>query len=158
MRWGHHHKIFTPWDNRAEGRSPLSFNGRVAWYARTLKEGFGTSESTLNSFGIFTWGSALTGVDTHDLDPDENLKFSRKRFGSFLSRLEVKHTLDFTGEGTTTLQKLPQLSMQFSQMQFDQLPLFKNCKFRVDQGSGKTEYGSADSFDVCFSHTGQYAL
>ena len=127
MRWGHHHKIFTPWDNRAEGRSPLSFNGRVAWYARTLKEGFGTSESTLNSFGIFTWGSALTGVDTHDLDPDENLKFSRKRFGSFLSRLEVKHTLDFTGEGTTTLQKLPQLSMQFSQMQFDQLPLFKTA-------------------------------
>ena len=39
MRWGHHHKIFTPWDNRKEGRSPLSFSGRVRWYARTLKEG-----------------------------------------------------------------------------------------------------------------------
>ena len=137
MRWGHHHKIFTPWDNRAEGRSPLSFNGRVAWYARTFREGFGTSESTLNSFGILTWGSALTGVDTHDLDPDENLKFSRKRFGSFLSRLEVKHTLDFTGEGTHTLQKLPQLSLQFSQMQFDQLPLFKTANAGLTKAAEK---------------------
>ena len=127
MRWGHHHKIFTPWDNRKEGRSPLSFNGRVAWYARTVKEGYGTPESTVRSFGIFTWGSALTGVDSHDLDPDENLKFSRKRFGSFLSRLEVRHVLDLADEGTTTLQKLPQLSMQFSQMQFDQLPLFRTA-------------------------------
>ena len=133
MRWGHHHKIFTPWDNRKEGRSPLSFSGRVRWYARTLKEGYGTSESTVESFGIFTWGSALTGVDQHDLDPDENLTFSRKRFGSFLSRLEVKHSLDFTGEGTTILQKLPQLTMQFSQMQFDQLPLFKT----VNSGMNK---------------------
>ncbi|MDE0040552.1 MAG: peptidylprolyl isomerase, partial [Candidatus Poribacteria bacterium] len=127
MRWGHHHKIFTPWDNRKEGRSPLSFNGRMAWYARTFKEGYGTPESTVRSFGIFTWGSALTGVDSHDLDPDENLKFSRKRFGSFLSRLEVRHVLDLADEGTTTLQKLPQLSMQFSQMQFDQLPLFRTA-------------------------------
>ncbi|MDE0300242.1 MAG: peptidylprolyl isomerase [Candidatus Poribacteria bacterium] len=125
IRWGHHHKIFTPWDNRKEGRSPLSFNGRVAWYGRSLKEGYGTSESTVRSFGIFTWGSALTGVDPHDLDPDENITFSRKRFGTFLSRFEVKHELDLIGEGTTTLQKLPQFTMQFSQMQFDQLPLFK---------------------------------
>ena len=137
MRWGHHHKIFTPWDNRAEGRSPLSFNGRVAWYARTFKEGFGTSESTVNSFGIFTWGSALTGVDPHDLDPDENLTFSRKRFGTFLSRLEVKHTLDLTGEGTTVLQKLPQLTMQFSQMQFDQLPVFKTVNSGLSKVADK---------------------
>ena len=139
MRWGHHHKIFTPWDNRAEGRSPLSFNGRVAWYARTFKEGYGTPESTVRSFGIFTWGSALTGVDSHDLDPDENLKFSRKRFGSFLSRLEVNHTLDFTGEGTTTLQKLPRLTMQFSQMQFDQLPLFKTVNSGLTQVAKKLD-------------------
>ena len=139
MRWGHHHKIFTPWDNRAEGRSPLSFNGRMAWYARTFKEGYGTSESTINSFGVFTWGSALTGVDSHDLDPDENLKFSRKRFGSFLSRLEVKHTLDLAGEGTTILQKLPRLSMQFSQMQFDQLPLFKTVNSRLTKVAKKLD-------------------
>ena len=139
MRWGHHHKIFTPWDNRQEGRSPLSFNGRMAWYARTFKEGYGTPESTINSFGVFTWGSALTGVDSHDLDPDENLKFSRKRFGSFLSRLEVKHTLDLTGEGTAILQKLPQLTMQFSQMQFDQLPLFKTVNSGLTKAAKKLD-------------------
>lgn len=139
MRWGHHHKIFTPWDNRQEGRSPLSFNGRVAWYARSYKEGYGTPESTINSFGVFTWGSALTGLDPEDLDPDENLKFSRKRFGSFLSRLEVKHTLDLAGEGTTILQKLPQLSVQFSQMQFDQLPLFKTVNSGLTKVAGKLD-------------------
>ena len=139
MRWGHHHKIFTPWDNRQEGRSPLSFNGRMAWYARSYKEGYGTPESTINSFGVFTWGSALTGLDPEDLDPDENLKFSRKRFGSFLSRLEVKHTLDLAGEGTTILQKLPQLSVQFSQMQFDQLPLFKTANSGLTKVAGKLD-------------------
>ena len=139
MRWGHHHKIFTPWDNRQEGRSPLSFNGRVAWYARSYKEGYGVPESTINSFGVFTWGSALTGFDPEDLDPDENLKFSRKRFGSFLSRLEVKHTLDLAGDGTTILQKLPQLSMQFSQMQFDQLPLFKTVNSGLTKVADKLD-------------------
>ena len=137
MRWGHHHKIYTPWDNRAEGRSPLSFNGRVAWYARTFKEGFGTPESTVNSFGVFTWGSALTGLDPEQVDPDENLTFSRKRFGAFLSRLEIKHTLDLAGEGTTTLQKLPRLSMQFSQMQFDQLPLFRTVNSGLTKAAEK---------------------
>lgn len=139
MRWGHHHKIFTPWDNRKEGRSPLSFNGRMAWYARTFKEGYGASESTINSFGVFTWGSALTGLDPEDVDSDQNLTFSRKRFGSFLSRLEVKHTWDLTGEGTTILQKLPQLTMQFSQMQFDQLPLFKTVNSGLTKVASKLD-------------------
>ena len=125
MRWAHHQSIYTPWDNREQGRRPLSFNGRVAWQARNFKEGYGTTESTVNSFGIFTWGSALSALDPEDLDANENLTFSRKRFGNFLARLQVNHTLDLTEEGTTTLQKLPQVTVQFSQMQFNQLPLFK---------------------------------
>ena len=126
MRWGHRHTFYTPWDSRASGRRPVSFTGRVAWQARDFEEeGFGINESAVNSFGLLTWGSAFSALDYQDRDEDGNLKFSHKTIGEFLGRLQVKHTLDFTGEGTTNLQKLPALELSLSRMRFDRLPILK---------------------------------
>ena len=126
MRWGHRHTFYTPWDSRARGRRPVSFVGRVAWQARDFEEeGFGINESAVNSFGLLTWGSAFSALDYQDRDADGNLKFSSKTIGEFLGRFQVKHTLDFTGEGTTNLQKLPVLELSLSRMRFDRLPVLE---------------------------------
>ena len=125
-RWGHRQSIYTPWDNREKGRRPLSFVGRMEWRARYFREDFGVDESTINSFGLFTWGSAFSGLDTEDRDEEENLKFSSKPIGEFLGRLQINHVLNFTDEDTTTLQKLPELTMSLSRMRFNRLLLFKN--------------------------------
>ena len=42
-----------------------------------------------------------------------------------MGRLQVNHTLDFTGEGTTNLQKLPALELSLSRMRLDRLPVFE---------------------------------
>lgn len=126
MRWGHNHVIYTPWDSRAKGRRPVSWVSRVLWGARTYKEGLGENESTIDSFSVVTWGSALSARDTDDYDEDGNLTFSRETIGEFLGRLQVNHTLDLTGEGTTTLQKLPAFTVSLSRMRFNRLPLFKS--------------------------------
>ena len=126
MRWGHRHAFYTPWDNRARGRQPVSFVGRVAWRAKDFKEeGFGINESAVNSFGMFTWGTAFRGVNYDDRDEDGNLRFSYKTIGEVLGRLQVNHTVDFTGEGTTDLQKLPSLDLSLRRMRLDRLPVFK---------------------------------
>ena len=125
MRWGHNHVIYTPWDSRAKGRRPVSWVSRVLWGARNYKEGLGENESTIDSFSVVTWGSHLSALDTSDYDEDGNLTFSRETIGEFLGRLQVNHTLDFTGEGTTTLQKLPAFTISLSRMRFNRLPLFK---------------------------------
>ncbi len=134
LRWGHRHAFYTPWDSRARGRRPVSFVGRVAWRAKDFEEeGFGISESTINSFGMFTWGTAFHSLNYQDRDEDGNLKFSHKTIGEFLGRLQVNHTLNLTGEGTTTLQKLPALNLSLRRMRLDRLPVFKTIN------SGLTE-------------------
>lgn len=126
MRWGHTQSFYTPWDNRQEGRRPISFTGRVDWRALNYKEELKLpGESTLNSFGLLNYGSALTTWARQDVDENNNLKFSRETIGDVAGRLEIRHIHDFTGEGTTSLQKLPQLTLNFSRMRFSELPLFR---------------------------------
>ena len=104
----------------------MSFVGRVAWRARDFEEeGFGINESTVNSFGVLTWGTSYSALDAEDRDEEGNLRFSYKTIGEFLGRLQVNHTLDFTGEGTTNLQKLPLLELSLSRMRLNRLPVSK---------------------------------
>lgn len=125
LRWGHTQSFYTPWDNRQEGRRPISFTGRVDWRALNYKEELKLpGESTLNSFGLLNYGSAFTTWASRDVDENNNLKFSRETIGDFAGRFEVRHIHDFTSEGTTSLQKLPQLTLNFSRMRFSGLPLF----------------------------------
>ncbi|MCZ6676691.1 MAG: hypothetical protein O7E52_05505, partial [Candidatus Poribacteria bacterium] len=126
LRWGHRHTIYTPWDNREQGRRPLSFVGRVAWQAKDFKdESFGITESTVASFGVFTWGAAFSGLDHEDTDEDGNLRFSTKTIGEFLGRLQINHILNLTDEKTSRLQKLPELTLSLSRMRLNRLPVFK---------------------------------
>ena len=93
--------------------------------ARNFKEELKLpSESTLNSFAILTYGTGFSTVADEDVDENGNLRFSRETIGDFTSRLEMRHIHDFTGEGTTSLQKLPQLTVNFSRMRMDAFPLF----------------------------------
>ncbi|HIM11782.1 TPA: hypothetical protein EYM26_13400 [Candidatus Poribacteria bacterium] len=131
LRWGHYHSIYTPWDNREEGRKPLNFMGRVELQSKSYKEGFGDSESAIDSFGMFTWGSAFSAIDELDTDDDGNLTFSTQRIGEFLGRLQVNHSLDLTGEGTRTLQKLPEANVSLSRMRVSNLPIFKIINDRM---------------------------
>ena len=132
MRWGHRHTFYTPWDSRAKGRRPASFVGRVAWRAKDFEEeGFGIEESAVNSFGVFTWGTAYSALDTEDRDEEGNLRFSSKTIGEFLGRFQVNHTLNLTDEGTTTLQKLPALELSLSRMRLDRLPVFESINSRL---------------------------
>ena len=127
MRWGHTQSIYTPWDSRREGRRPISFTGRTEWRALTYKEELKLpGESTLNTFGLITYGAAFSALDEKDRDESGNLRFSRQPTGDFTGRLEIRHIHDFTGEGTTSLQKLPQLTLNFSRMRFSGLPGFRN--------------------------------
>ncbi|MCY4401897.1 MAG: peptidylprolyl isomerase [Candidatus Poribacteria bacterium] len=126
MRWGHRQSFYTPWDSRQAGRRPLSFVGRTAWRAIHYKEELGLqSESSLNTFGILTYGSAVSAASDRDVDEDGNLKYSSETIGDITSRLEVRHVYDLTGEKNTALQKLPQLTVNFSRMRFSRLPVFE---------------------------------
>ncbi len=126
MKWSHTHSIYTPWDNRQEGRRPISFSGRTELRAKSYKEEYQLpNEATLNSFALLTYGTGLSTVDLYDLDENGNLEFSREPIGDIASRLEVRHIHDFTGEGTRSLQKLPRLSVNFSRMRLSSLPLFE---------------------------------
>ena len=126
MRWGHTQSLYTPWDSRREGRRPISFTGRTEWRALNYKEELKLpGESTLNTFGLLTYGAAFSALDEGDRDENGNLRFSRQPTGDFTGRLEVRHIHDFTGEGTTSLQKLPQLTLNFSRMRFSGLPVFR---------------------------------
>ena len=127
MRWAHTQSFFTPWDSREAGRRPISFNGRTELRALNYKEDLQLpGESTLNSFGILTYGTAFSGSSRKDdFDEHGNLRFSRETIGDFIGRIEVRHIHDFTGEGTTSLQKLPQLTLNFSRMRVDAFPLFE---------------------------------
>ena len=132
MRWGHTHSIYTPWDNRQEGRRPISFTGRTELRSESYKEEYQLpSETTLNSFAVFTYGSGFSTVDLDDRDENGNLKFSRETIGDFTSRFEVRHIHDFTGEGTRSLQKLPRLTVNFSRMRLGSFPLFESLNNRM---------------------------
>ena len=126
MRWAHTQSFFTPWDSREAGRRPISFNGRTELRALNYKEELQLpGESTLNSFGILTYGTAFSAFSGQDLDENGNLRFSRETIGDFTGRVEVRHIHDFTGEGTSSLQKLPQLTLNFSRMRVSSFPLFE---------------------------------
>ena len=126
MRWAHTQSFFTPWDSREAGRRPISFAGRTELRALNYKEELKLpGESTLNSFGILTYGTAFSAFSEQDLDENGNLRFSRETIGDFIGRLEVRHIHDFTGEGTRSLQKLPQLTLNFSRMRVNAFPLFE---------------------------------
>ena len=126
MRWAHTQSFFTPWDSREAGRRPISFNGRTELRALNYKEDLQLpGESTLNSFGILTYGTAFSAFSGEDLDDNGNLRFSRETIGDFTGRVEVRHIHDFTGEGTSSLQKLPQLTLNFSRMRVSAFPLFE---------------------------------
>ena len=143
MRWGHRHTFYTPWDNRARGRRPVSLVGRVAWRAKEFEqEGFGIEESAVNSFGVLTWGTTYSALDEEDRDEEGNLRFSSRTIGEFLGRLQVNHTLNFADEGTTTLQKLPALELSLSRMRLDRLPVFETVN------SGLTTVADALRTDV----------
>ena len=125
MRWAHTQSFYTPWDDRQAGRRPINFTGRTELQARNFKEELKLpSESTLRSFGILTYGTGFSTVADEDVDENGNLRFSRETIGDLTSRLEVRHIHDFTGEGTTSLQKLPQLTVNLSRMRLDAFPLF----------------------------------
>ena len=126
MRWAHTHSIYTPWDNRQEGRKPISFTGRTELRSESFKEEYQLpNRATLNSFAILTYGTGLSTYDLQDLDENGNLKFSRETIGDITSRLEIRHIHDFTGEGTRYLQKLPRLTVNFSRMRLSAFPLFE---------------------------------
>ena len=132
MRWAHTHSIYTPWDNRQAGRRPISFTGRTEFRSQLYKEEFKLpAESSLYSFAIVTYGSGFSTIDLDDRDNNGNLKFSRETIGDFTSRLEVRHIHDFTGEGTRSLQKLPQLTVNFSRMRLSAFPLFEDLNDRL---------------------------
>ena len=82
---------------------------------------------------MFTWGSAFSAIDELDTDDDGNLTFSTQTIGEFLGRLQVNHSLDLTGEGTRTLQKLPEANVSLSRMRLSNLPVFKNINDRMVQ-------------------------
>ncbi|MDE0399181.1 MAG: peptidylprolyl isomerase [Candidatus Poribacteria bacterium] len=125
-RWAHTHSIYTPWDNRQEGRRPISFSGRTELRSQSYKEEYQLpNQSTLNSFAILTYGTGLSTFDLEDLDENGNLKFSRETIGDITSRLEIRHIHDFTGEGTKSLQKLPRLTINFSRMRLSAFPVFE---------------------------------
>ena len=133
MRWGHTQSFYTPWDNREEGRRPINFTGRTELQARNFKEELKLpGESTLRSFGILTYGSGLSTVSDSDRDENDNLTFSRETIGDITGRIEVRHIHDFTGEGITSLQKLPQFTLNFSRMRVSALPLFGSLNDRME--------------------------
>ena len=124
-RWAHTHSIYTPWDNRQEGRRPISFTGRTELRSQSYKEEYQLpNQSTLNSFALLTYGTGLSTYDLQDLDENGNLKFSRETIGDITSRLEIRHIHDFTGKGTRSLQKLPRLTVSLSRMRLSAFPLF----------------------------------
>ena len=139
-RWAHTHSIYTPWDNRQEGRRPISFSGRSELRAESYKEEYQLpSKSSLYSFAILTYGTGLSTFDLEDLDENGNLKFSRETIGDITSRLEIRHIHDFTGEGTRSLQKLPQLTVNFSRMRLSAFPLFDAINDRMVTVAEKLE-------------------
>ena len=133
MRWGHTQSFYTPWDSREEGRRPINFTGRTELQARNFKEELKLpGESRLNTFGILTYGSGFSTVSDTDRDENDNLTFSRETIGDITGRLEVRHVHDFTGEGTTSLQKLPQFTVNFSRMRVSALPLLGSLNDRLE--------------------------
>ena len=140
IRWAHTHSIYTPWDNRQEGRRPISFTGRSELRSESYKEEYQLPDkSSLYSFAILTYGTGLSTFDLDDLDPNGNLKFSRETIGDITSRLEIRHIHDFTGEGTRSLQKLPQLTVNFSRMRLSAFPLFETINDRMVTVAEKLE-------------------
>ena len=138
MRWGHTQSFYTPWDSRAEGRRPINFTGRTELQARNFKEELKLpGESRLNTFGILTYGTGLSTVSDNDRDENGNLTFSRETIGDITGRLEVRHVHDFTGEGTTSLQKLPQFTVNFSRMRVSALPLLGHLNDRMESVAEK---------------------
>ena len=138
MRWGHTQSFYTPWDSREEGRRPINFTGRTELQARNFKEELKLpGESRLNTFAILTYGSGFSTVSDTDRDENDNLTFSRETIGDITGRLEVRHVHDFTGEGTTSLQKLPQFTVNFSRMRVSALPLFGSLNDRLENISEK---------------------
>ena len=138
MRWGHTQSFYTPWDSREEGRRPINFTGRTELQARNFKEELKLpGESRLNTFAILTYGSGFSTVSDTDRDENDNLTFSRETIGDITGRLEVRHVHDFTGEGTTSLQKLPQFTVNFSRMRVSALPLFGSLNDRLEDISEK---------------------
>ena len=138
MRWGHTQSFYTPWDSREEGRRPINFTGRTELQARNFKEELKLpGESRLNTFGILTYGSGFSTVSDTDRDENDNLTFSRETIGDITGRLEVRHVHDFTGEGTTSLQKLPQFTVNFSRMRVSALPLLGSLNDRMEDVAEK---------------------
>lgn len=138
MRWGHTQSFYTPWDSREEGRRPINFTGRTELQARNFKEELKLpGESRLNTFGILTYGTGLSTVADGDRDENDNLTFSRETIGDITGRLEVRHVHDFTDEGTTSLQKLPQFTLNFSRMRVSALPLFGSLNDRLEDVAEK---------------------
>ena len=138
MRWGHTQSFYTPWDNREEGRRPINFTGRTELQARNFKEELKLpGESRLNTFGILTYGTGLSTVADGDRDENDNLTFSRETIGDITGRLEVRHVHDFTDEGTTSLQKLPQFTVNFSRMRVSALPFFGSLNDRLEDVAEK---------------------
>ena len=134
MRWGHTQSFYTPWDSREEGRRPINFTGRTELQARNFKEELQLpGESRLNTFAILTYGSGLSTVSDSDRDENDNLTFSRETIGDITGRLEVRHVHDFTDEGTTSLQKLPQFTLNFSRMRVSALPLLGSLNDRLEE-------------------------
>ena len=138
MRWGHTQSFYTPWDNREEGRRPLNFTGRTELQARNFKEDLQLpGESRLNTFGILTYGTGLSTVSDTDRDENGNPTFSRETIGDITSRFEVRHVHDFTDEGTTSLQKLPRLTVNFSRIRVSALPLLGSLNNRMESVAEK---------------------
>ena len=138
MRWGHTQSFYTPWDSREEGRRPINFTGRTELQARNFKEELKLpAESRLNTFAILTYGTGLSTVSDQDRDENGNLTFSRETIGDITGRLEVRHVHDFTGEGTTSLQKLPQFTLNFSRMRVSALPFLDRLQDRMENVAEK---------------------
>ena len=140
MRWGHRQSFYTPWDSKKDGRRPISFVGRTAWRAEHYREELQLpNTSSINSFGIITYGAAFSAASDKDIDENGNLRFSRETIGDFTGRLEVRHLHAFGDTSTTALQKLPQITLNFSRMRFSRLPVFETINDGLVLLSEKTK-------------------
>ena len=114
------------------GGAPLALPPEQNCAPLTYKEEYQLpNQATLNSFAILTYGSGLSTYDLQDVDENGNLKFSRETIGDITSRIEVRHIHDFTGEGTRSLQKLPQFTLNLSRMRISAFPFFETVNDRM---------------------------
>jgi len=135
VRLNHRHVFYTPWDDREARRGGLTFLGKLSLGSLDYKEGYGDSTSELRSYGVFTWGSAFSAMEDFDTDEEGRLIYT----SSILTRLAFDKTVNLVGESIQSTQKLPQLSISWSGLRFNRLPLLKTINSQIKKVSTKVQ-------------------